>query len=88
MQFANSSLLPLFSAAIGLYGLAFILQIIAIVIVSCVLATKERKYKNIAHVSWVTAAISLFFGIFLTCCNVIGTLTIRDACLVLDYTKQ
>ena len=80
--------LPIFISGVGLYTISFILQIVSIIIVTCVLITKERTYKNIAHVSWCTAAVLLVFGIIFTFFFTVTALIARDSCIILDYTKD
>ena len=77
---------PLFYGGLSVYLISFILQFVSIIIVSCVLITKERRYKNIAHVSWCTAAVTLVLGIIFTFFFTITALMARDSCIILDYT--
>ena len=79
--------LPVFIGGSSVYAISFILQFISIIIVSCVLVTKERSCKNIAHVSWCTAAVTLVFGIIFTFFFTITALMARDSCIILDYAK-
>ena len=83
----NMLVLPIFIGGSSLYTISFILQFISIIIVSCVLITKERRYKNIAHVSWCTAAVTLVFGIIFTFFFTITAVIARDSCIILDYTE-
>ena len=79
---------PVFVASGTLYLISFILQTLSIVIVGCVLVTKERKYKNVAHVSWCTAATTLFMGMIFTFFFTLASILIRDSCIVLDHTEN
>ena len=87
MAWMDILVLPIFIGGSSLYAISFILQFISIIIVSCVLVTKERRYKNIAHVSWCTAAVTLVFGIIFTFFFTITALLARDSCIILDYTE-
>ena len=79
---------PIFIGVFSMYAISFIMQLHSVIIVSCVLVTKERKYKNVAHVAWTTAAITLFFGIIVTCFLTMTVLLNRDSCLVMEYSKE
>ena len=86
--FTDALITPIFIGSVSLYSISFILQALSVVIVSCVLVTKERKYKNVAHVSWCTAATTLFMGIIFTFFFTIVSLVGRDTCIILNQSES
>ena len=86
--FTDFLILPSFVGCCSLYTISFILQAVSVVIVSCVLVTKERRYKNIAHISWCTAATTLFMGILFTFFFTLVSLFSRDSCIILDHAEN
>lgn len=82
----NKYLLPLFITGVILFSLQIILIITSVFIVSCVLKTQERKYKNVAHISWASSLIiitmsSIYSGFFIS----LGVIHSSDVCHLMDY---
>ena len=60
----------------------------SIYIISCILKTQERKYKNVAHISWISAFIMLIVGSLSACLFTLVSLLTDDHCTILDYTED
>jgi len=60
----------------------------SIFIVFCILKTEERKYKNVAHIAWVSAFIMMIVGSLSACLFTLMSLLTDDHCMVLDYSEQ
>ena len=55
---------------------------ISLCIIVCVLLTGDRKYKNIAHLSWITAVVALSLTCFFVCIYSLAAVMIHDVCSV------
>ena len=88
-EYMRKYLNPVFITGIVLYSLEALMIIVSVWIISCVLKTQERRYKNIAHISWASSLSvifinSIYTGIFIH----LSVSSSRDACNLLDYTER
>jgi len=79
--------LPIFITTVVIYSLSVIFLLFSIVNVCCILSTHERKYKNVAHISWVSAFTMMIIGSLSACFFTLISLLIEDHCLILNYTE-
>ena len=71
-----------------IYSVSVICIILSIFIVFCILKTQERKYKNVAHISWVSAFIMMIVGSLSACFFTLLSLLTDKHCEILDYTEN
>jgi glucan phosphoethanolaminetransferase (alkaline phosphatase superfamily) len=62
--------------------------LLGVVIICCVMITKQRKYKNVAHISWIvginTLLIAILVGSFLS----LFALQTWDTCQVFKHSEN
>ena len=46
----------------------------SLVVISCVMVTKKRKYKNVSHISWISGVTTLLVATIIGCTVVFGGL--------------
>lgn len=78
----------MFITTLVIYSLSVFSIVISIYIISCILKTQERKYKNVAHISWISAFIMLIVGSLSACYFTIVSLLTDDHCTILEYTED
>lgn len=88
-EYLKQFLLPLFITGIVAYALQLVLLIASIIIVVCVIKTQERKFKNIAHTTWVSAFFmvvlaSVYGGFFM----IIAVNQSQDTCDLMNYSER
>ena len=77
----------MFITTVVIYSLSIISLVLSIVNVSCILKTQERKYKNVAHISWISAFIMMIVGSLSACFFTLVSLFTDDHCLILDSNE-
>ena len=87
IAYLEKYMLPLFISGLVLFSLQIILIIVSVYIVSCVLKTQERRYKNVAHISWASQMTiillsSVYSGFFIS----LGVIHSTDTCHLMDYS--
>ena len=80
-------MLPIFITTVGIYSLSILTLLVSIFNVSCILKTQERKYKNVAHISWISAFTMMIVGSLSACFFTIVSVFMEDHCILLDYTE-
>ena len=88
ISWVQSWVLPIFISTLVIYSLSVICLVMSIYIISCILKTQERKYKNVAHISWISAFIMLIVGSLSACLFTLVSLLTDDHCTILDYTED
>ena len=78
----------MFITTVVIYSLSVICIIASIFIVFCILKTQERKYKNVAHISWVSAFIMMIIGSLSACIFTLISLLTENHCMILNYTEK
>jgi uncharacterized membrane protein len=68
--------------------LCIVLYAVSLAIVLGVLLTGDRKYKNVAHLSWITATIALALTCFFVCIYSLSAVMIHDVCSVYKYAES
>lgn len=61
--------------------------LLSLIVICCVMVTKQRKYKNVSHISWISGVTTLLVITIIGCSTVFGGLQIYDACQVYEYSK-
>jgi len=51
-----------FLSIISYLGVSMLLIVISLVFITCLLCTDQRKWKNVAHISWINSSIMMFFS--------------------------
>jgi len=59
--------LPSFIVSTVVYSLSVVFLLYSIINVCCIMKTQERKYKNIAHISWISAFLMMIVGSLSAC---------------------
>jgi uncharacterized membrane protein len=59
------------------------LIIISLVFITCLLCTDQRKWKNVAHISWINSSIMLFFSTCLAGLFSFVQLVLTDFCVTI-----
>lgn len=77
----------MFITILVIYSLSVISLCISIYIISCILKTQKRVYKNVAHISWISAFIMLIVGSLSACIFTLVSMLTDDHCIMLDYTE-
>lgn len=80
-------ILPIFITTVVIYSLSVICLIMSIFVVTCILTTQERRYKNVAHVTWISAFTMMIVGSMSACFFTLTSLLTEDHCVILDYTE-
>lgn len=73
-------------------NLAFIILLIlcylfSLAVICLVMITKQRKFKNISHIAWISGFTTLLVAASIGCLSVFGGLQIWDACQVYEYSQ-
>ena len=71
---------PIFVVGISVNGLCILMYATAFGVIACVLWKGERKYKNIAHLSWITSVFTLLVSIMYMFFAAISLIVINDTC--------
>ena len=87
LDFLNNLVLPIFITTVVIYSLSVICLAFGIYIVACILKTQERKYKNVAHITWVSAFVMMIVGSLSACFFTLVSMLLEDHCNILDYTE-
>ena len=77
----------MFIASVVIYSICIISIAVSMYIVSCILKTQERRYKNVAHIAWVSAFTMMIVGSLSACFFTIVSLLTDDHCNILEYTE-
>lgn len=67
LDWLHKLVLPIFITTVVIYSLSVICIIFSFIIILCILKTQERKYKNVAHISWVSAFVMMIVGSLSAC---------------------
>lgn len=79
---------PNFYFTIIYFGVTIICYIISTIIVILVMTTGERKYKNVAHIAWITAVTQLLFGSVVSNFYALLGLMLWDLCKVFKNMEE
>jgi hypothetical protein len=71
-----------FISTFSLQGLTCFVLLISLIQVTMVLITEERKWKNRAHIGWISGMISLFVLTVLSAGYAFALLLFTDTCAV------
>ena len=88
LTWIESLIMPIFITTVVIYSLSIICLVVSIINLSCILKTQERKYKNTAHVAWISAFIVMMFGSISACFITMASLFTEDHCVALAYTEK
>lgn len=88
ISWVQTWVLPIFISTQVIYSLSVICLVVSIYIIACILKTQQRKYKNVAHITWVSTFIMLIVGSLSACFFTIVSLLTDDHCTILDYTEE
>ena len=88
LNWLNQLIIPIALAEIVIYSLSVLCILASILIVSCILATQKRAYKNVAHIGWISALFMLMAGSVTTCFFSLVSMLLDEHCAILDYTER
>ena len=88
LSWIESLVLPIFITTVVIYSLSVICLLLSILNFACILKTQLRKYKNVAHISWISAFTMMIVGSLSACFFTLVSLFTEDHCLILDYTER
>ncbi len=87
LSWIDNLVLPIFITTVVIYSLSVICVLFSIINVCCVLKTQERKYKNVAHISWISAFTMMIVGSLSACFYTLVSVLSYDHCVILDITE-
>ena len=88
MNWFESLVIPVSLTTVVICSLSILCMLFSITIVACILATQKRAYKNVAHVTWISAFIMMIAGSISTCFFTLVSLLLDEHCAILDYTEK
>jgi len=88
LSWIDNLVLPIFITTVVIYSLSVICVLISIINVCCILRTQERKYKNVAHISWISAFTMMIVGSLSACFFTLVSVLTDDHCIILDITES
>ena len=88
IEWSQKLVRPIYISTLAYLSCIITLYIISFVVILSVLLTNKRSCKNIAHVGWISGAISLLLGVIQGTAYAFSSLIIYDYCGVLDSSTE
>lgn len=79
---------PILYTNLVFIALLILCYLFGLIVICCVMVTKQRRYKNISHIAWISGVTTLLVASSIGCVAVFGGLQIWDACQVYEYSQQ
>ena len=79
-EFLAETHFPMFIASLTVTGLCILLYLTSFVVIACILWKGERKYKNIAHLGWITSMFTFVMSIMFVFVFCISVIIANDTC--------
>ena len=84
LSWLKTLVLPSFIVSTVVYSLSVIFLLYSIINICCIMKTQERKYKNIAHISWISAFLMMIVGSLSACFFTLVSTQLDDYCEILE----